>query len=228
MSGSSNHYPPIPSIVILYLYTCIYLNSNDIGLKTENSLLTGESHSVSGNSIPSPPGTSLSEAKCMIFNGSLCLEGFCLGVVTRTGNNTVFGQIAKITAQTYKAQSNMEREVNYFIRFVTYLAVCMGIIVFAIAVWRLRGRKALDIFIHGFLGIIIANIPQGLPATVTSILNIIANKMAILNVFVKRIEIVETLGSVSLLASDKTGTLTKNEMTVTQVYYDNVSLILLP
>ncbi|KAJ0392625.1 hypothetical protein ATCC90586_010877 [Pythium insidiosum] len=188
-------------------------------LKVENSSLTGESELVPLTSKPQATEVAPLECKNVAFNGSLCFDGSALGVVLSIGDSTVIGRIAKLASSTTQRETNMQREVKAFVRFVAVLAISMASVLFAIGVIRKKGKDVLNTFINGFLIIIVANVPQGLPATVTSLLTITAQRMAKHNIFVKRLDCVETLGSITLVATDKTGTLTKNVMTVTDTWF---------
>jgi magnesium-transporting ATPase (P-type) len=108
--------------------------------------------------------------------------------------------------------------LSCWIRFITALSVVMGLIVFIVAL--AKGWDPLYSFINGFIIIVVANVPQGLPVTVTSCLSIVATRMIAQNVYVKKLDTIETLGSVSVICSDKTGTLTQNRMTVRHTYFN--------
>ncbi|KAG7382833.1 ATPase Na K transporting alpha [Phytophthora boehmeriae] len=187
-------------------------------LKVENSSLTGESELVSLTSKAMDANVAALECKNVAFNGSLCFDGSALSVVLSIGDSTVIGRIAKLASSTAERETTMQREVKSFVRFISFLAITMAGILFAIGVIRKKGDDVLNTFIGGFLVIIVANVPQGLPATVTSLLTITSTRMATHNIFVKRLDCVETLGSITLVATDKTGTLTKNVMTVTDTW----------
>lgn len=187
-------------------------------LKVENSSLTGESELVTITSDAQEASVAHLECTNVVFNGSLCFDGSALGLVLTVGDKTVIGRIAELATSTTARETNMQREVKAFVRFISVLAVLMAGALFAIGVIRKGGDDVLSTFVNGFLVIIVANVPQGLPATVTSLLTITASRMAARNVFVKRLDCVETLGSISLIATDKTGTLTKNVMTVTDTW----------
>lgn len=187
-------------------------------LKVENSSLTGESELITMVADAHDESVAPLECRNVAFNGSLCFDGSALGLVLSIGDRTVIGRIAKLATSTSVRETNMQREVKAFVRFISVLALVMAGALFAVGVIRMKGKDVLSTFVNGFLVIIVANVPQGLPASVTSLLTITASRMAARNIFVKRLDCVETLGSISLIATDKTGTLTKNVMTVTDTW----------
>lgn len=192
-------------------------------LKTDCSMITGEAELVTCTDLPSKPGLGMFECTNMAFNGSLCFDGIALGLVLKTGDNTAIGTFAKLVGETATRESTLQVEVKNFVKLVGIIAFIMASAAFAISCWRNHAStpdEVVTIFINGFLVILVANIPQGLPSTVVSLLSLAARKMAQKNVLVKRIDCVETLGSCSIICSDKTGTLTKNEMTVTDIWYN--------
>ena len=194
------------------------------GLKAECASLTGESEPITCTSRPSADGTRVSECKNMVFNSSLCFDGMAIGLVLRTGDNTAIGSIAKLASDTKLRESSLQKEVRKFVGLVAVIAISMAAICFVASVFIQGARSSDDIislFVNGFLIIIVANVPQGLPSTVISLLSLAARNMAQRSVLVKRLDCVETLGSTSIICSDKTGTLTKNEMTVTDIWYNN-------
>lgn len=193
------------------------------GLKTECASLTGESEPISCSDQVSVKGTRLIECKNMIFNSSLCFDGMAIGLVVRTGDKTAIGTIAKLASDTELGESTLQKEIRVFVGLIAIVAVTMASIFFTASVF-LQGAKTsteiIKLFVNGFLIIIVANVPQGLPSTVISLLSLAARNMAQRSVLVKRLDCVETLGSTSIICSDKTGTLTKNEMTVTDIWYN--------
>lgn len=193
------------------------------GLKTDCSSLTGESEPIPNNTTPSPAAKAFFECENVAFNGSLCFDGMAIGLVFRTGDKTAVGSIARLASETTLRESTLQKEVRNFVKLVALISVTMAATCFVASV-LIQGARTSDeiiaIFVNGFLVIIVANVPQGLPATVTSLLSLAARNMAKQSVLVKRIDCVETLGSTSIICSDKTGTLTKNEMTVTDLWYD--------
>jgi sodium/potassium-transporting ATPase subunit alpha len=191
------------------------------GLKTENSSLTGESEPIACTDRVSSVGTRMFECKNMAFNSSLCFDGTAIGLVMRTGDKTAIGTIAKLASDTEQRESTLQKEVRNFVKLIAIVAVTMAALCFVISVYLQKAKTANDIiklFVNGFLIIIVANVPQGLPSTVISLLSLAARNMALRSVLVKRLDCVETLGSTSIICSDKTGTLTKNEMTVTGIW----------
>jgi sodium/potassium-transporting ATPase subunit alpha len=132
----------------------------------------------------------------------------------------IIGQIASLTTDQKEKESSLEKQVTKFVRFITILALSMATIVFLIGAVVSNFRHLLSLFINGFLVVIVANVPQGLPATLTSQLTIIARRMAKKNVFLKKLDVIEAFGAATVIASDKTGTLTKNIMTVTDLWYN--------
>jgi len=185
------------------------------GLKVDNSSLTGEQE-------PQKRGVECThnnplETQNLMFFGTLLIEGEGIGVVIRTGNNTVIGQIANLANTTGKLETPLKKEINSFVRKIGAIAVITAIIFFCIgfAVGNSFGTN----FVFA-IGIIVANVPQGLIATVTVVLTISAKRLGRKQVVVKTLESVETLGSTTIIASDKTGTLTQNRMTVVDLWYD--------
>ena len=184
-------------------------------LKVDQSMITGESEPIDASvvAMDSKP----LEAKNIIFNGSLVVDGSCLAVVIRTGDHTLIGGMVELTGDAGDNVSTLKRDVEYFVTRLAIFAFIQGIAV--LIVGCARGLDPLNTFISGFIVIILSNVPEGLPSTVTALLYIIAVRMGEQNVFVKKLDIIETLGSCSLICSDKTGTLTQNKMTVANMWY---------
>ncbi|KAJ3068509.1 hypothetical protein HDU98_008343 [Podochytrium sp. JEL0797] len=181
--------------------------------KVDNSSLTGEAEPQerhSTNTMKSPL-----EATNLAFNGTLAVNGEAYGVVIRCGDNTVLGQIAGLTQNEHKAPSPMTTEINNFVATIGTVAVLSMIIFFIIA--QVTTGK-ITYSLNFSIGILVAWVPEGLPATVTMLLTIAAQRMAVQRVLVKDLRGVETLGAITLLATDKTGTLTRNQMTATNFW----------
>nr|XP_033773234.1 potassium-transporting ATPase alpha chain 2 isoform X2 [Geotrypetes seraphini] len=186
------------------------------GCKVDNSSLTGESE-AQPRSHEFTHENPL-ETKNIAFYSTTCLEGTARGIVINTGDNTIIGRIASLASGVGNEKTPIAVEIEHFVHIVAGVAVSVGIIFFIIAVSL--GYKILDSIIF-LIGIIVANVPEGLLATVTVTLSLTAKRMAKKNCLVKNLEAVETLGSTSIICSDKTGTLTQNRMTVAHLWFDN-------
>lgn len=183
-------------------------------MKVDQSMITGESEPIDV-SVVAMDDKPL-EAKNIIFNGSLVVDGSCLAVAIRTGDHTLIGGMVELTGDAGENVSTLKADVEYFVKRLAIFAFLQGVIV--LVVGCARGLNPLNTFISGFIVIILSNVPEGLPSTVTALLYIIALRMGEQNVFVKKLDIIETLGSCSLICSDKTGTLTQNKMTVANMW----------
>jgi sodium/potassium-transporting ATPase subunit alpha len=182
-------------------------------MKVDNSSLTGESDPQERN--PKNSQENPLEATNLAFNSSLVVSGEGFGIVIRTGDNTVIGQIASLTQGESKRSSPLNEEIGFVVKFIGVLAITTAAVFFGISVAVYKdGMSAFKFAV----GILVAWVPQGLPATVTMLLTIASKRMAGQNVLVKDLQGVETLGAITLLATDKTGTLTRNQMTVANVW----------
>ena len=187
-----------------------------MSFKVDNSSLTGESEPQSRS--PELTSESALETKNIAFFSTNAVEGTCTGLVIRTGDRTVMGRIANLASGLDTGDTPIARELTHFIHLITSVAVFLGVSFFFIAF--ILGYYWLDAVIF-LIGIIVANVPEGLLATVTVCLTLTAKRMAKKYCLVKNLEAVETLGSTSTICSDKTGTLTQNRMTVAHMWYDN-------
>ncbi len=185
------------------------------GVKVDNSSLTGESEPIKRVPECTDPDRPTS-SKNVAFYGTNVVEGAGVGVVVRIGDHTTMGKIAKSVQDTEKPEALMKYEIERFVHIISAIAMTIGLIFFICA--YSMGYELLDAIIFT-IGIIVANVPEGLLATVTVALTITAERMAQKNVLVKSTLIVETLGSVTCIASDKTGTLTQNRMSVRNAIY---------
>ncbi|KAM7534854.1 hypothetical protein Aperf_G00000107226 [Anoplocephala perfoliata] len=184
--------------------------------KVDNSALTGESEPQSRT--PEYTNENPLETKNLAFFSTNAVEGTCRGVVVATGDRTVMGRIANLASGLEMGSTPIAREIAHFIHIITGVAVFLGVTFFIIAF--ILGYYWLEAVIF-LIGIIVANVPEGLLATVTVCLTLTAKRMASKNCLVKNLEAVETLGSTSTICSDKTGTLTQNRMTVAHLWFDN-------
>ncbi|CEI86145.1 Putative Podospora anserina S mat genomic DNA chromosome 5, supercontig 1 (Fragment) [Rhizopus microsporus] len=183
-------------------------------LKVDNSPLTGESDPQERG--PNNTQKNVFEAENIIFNGTLAVSGEGYGIVVRTGDNTVLGQIAGLTAGETKEDSPLSKEIATFVKIIASIALITAAIFFGIGFPVNNNNVSLTL--NFAISVFVAWVPEGLPATVTILLTISAKRMAARNVLVKDLQGVETLGAITLLATDKTGTLTRNQMTVTYIW----------
>merc|ERR1719249_276724 len=186
------------------------------GLKVDNSSLTGESEPQARS--PEFTHENPLETKNLAFFSTNAVEGTAVGMVVNIGDNTVMGRIAGLASGLDTGETPIAKEIAHFIHIITGVAVFLGVTFFIIAF--ILGYNWLDAVIF-LIGIIVANVPEGLLATVTVCLTLTAKRMAAKNCLVKNLEAVETLGSTSCICSDKTGTLTQNRMTVAHMWFDN-------
>jgi sodium/potassium-transporting ATPase subunit alpha len=184
--------------------------------KVDNSALTGESEPQSRTAECTNDNPL--ETKNLAFFSTNAVEGTAVGIVVQTGDRTVMGRIANLASGLETGDTPIAREIEHFIQIITGVAVFLGVTFFIIAF--ILGYHWLDAVIF-LIGIIVANVPEGLLATVTVCLTLTAKRMASKNCLVKNLEAVETLGSTSTICSDKTGTLTQNRMTVAHMWFDD-------
>jgi len=186
-------------------------------LATDNATLTGEALPVPKTADPLlEPGASLVEVPNLVFAGTATATGTGRAVVYATGMRTEFGKIAGLTQTVQPGLSPLQQQLSQTVRVIATLAVLEGITFFVLGYFFL----GLPLF-SGFLfavGVLVANVPEGLLPTLTLSLAVATQRMARRNALVKKLSSVETLGSTSVICSDKTGTLTQNEMTVRETW----------
>jgi P-type Ca2+ transporter type 2C len=188
-------------------------------LQTAEAALTGESLPVSKDTTPIAGETELGDRHNMLFSGTAATYGHAIAVVTATGMQTEMGRIAGLLESTQDEATPLQRELDRTGKVLGAIVVVIAVVMIAtiIVVERVRGFGALvDVLILG-VALAVAAVPEGLPAIVTAVLSLGVQRMARRNAVVRHLAAVETLGSASVIASDKTGTLTKNEMTVRMV-----------
>ena len=184
------------------------------GLRANLATLTGESYPRS-LSAAAAPVASLLQANNLLFAGTLIIAGECSAVVFATGMRTEFGQIAHLTQSAGDTASPLQREIERVSRLVALLALALGGVFFSIG--QLVGLPFWANFTFA-IGIIVANVPEGLLPTVTLSLALAAQRMARRKALVRHLPAVETLGSATVIVTDKTGTLTQNKMTVRELF----------
>ncbi|WP_338025514.1 cation-translocating P-type ATPase [Actinoplanes awajinensis] len=185
------------------------------GLSVDNSALTGESDPARRTPDAVAAGIPALDAHNLVWMGTMVVAGTALAVVVATAKNTEFGRIYQLTATTHAEHSPLQRQVTGMARRVAAGAFCLGALVFAI---RLPlGGPLVTSFVFA-LGVMVALVPEGLPATMSVALAVGVRRMAHRQALIKKLVAVETLGSTTVICTDKTGTLTKAEMTVQQIW----------
>ena len=185
-------------------------------LQTAEAALTGESLPVTKDTVACAEDVTLGDRHNMVFSGTAATYGHGKAVVTATGMRTEMGRIAGLLKETHDDATPLQRELDRTGKLLGIVVIVIAIVMIAtiIIVENVRGLAAiLDVLILG-VALAVAAVPEGLPAVVTAVLSIGVQRMARRNAIVRHLAAVETLGSASVIASDKTGTLTKNEMTV--------------
>lgn len=188
----------------------------EAGLQADESAMTGESlpvHKRSGGGLP--PDTPLAERKNMVISGTVITGGRGKVAVTATGMDTEMGKIAGLLLNQDPGETPLQRKMGEVSKVLSL--VCVGVCAVMFGVGMLQHRDILDMFLTA-VALAVAAIPEGLPAIVTIVLAMGVSRMAKRNAIIKRLPAVETLGCASVICSDKTGTLTKNQMTVLEVW----------
>ncbi|MEB3294301.1 MAG: cation-transporting P-type ATPase [Synechococcales bacterium] len=182
-------------------------------LNVDMAVLTGESVPRTRSADPCQTETLRpADAPNLVFAGSTVASGRGLAVVYATGTHTEFGQVAHLTAHVQREASTLEGEISKVVHRITAIALGMGVFIFILSK-LLVGMELRESFIFS-IGIIVAFVPEGLLPTVSLALAIGVKRMARKNALVRRLSAVETLSATTVICTDKTGTLTKNEMTV--------------
>jgi magnesium-transporting ATPase (P-type) len=189
----------------------------EYGLRTNNATLTGEAVPARKTADASfIEGVSELERPNLIFAGTSVVSGTGRAVVYATGMLTQFGRIARLTQAVREEPSPLQHELIHFTRIVSLVALGIGVVVFIVGAFDV-GLGVSRAFLLA-LGILVAAVPEGLPATITLSLAIAAQRLAQRGVLVKKLSIIETLGTVSIICTDKSGTLTQNQMTVREIW----------
>lgn len=185
-------------------------------LRIAEASLTGESLPVAKKVVTLDSVKSLGDRTNMVFNGTSITQGTGRAIVTSTGMNTQVGKIADMLSQTEEEATPLEKEMDGVSKVLGIAVVCIAVIVLA-ALWLLEGFHSVEDIIESLLlavSLAVAAVPEGLATILTVVLALGVQRMAKHNAIVKKLSSVETLGSASVICSDKTGTLTRNEMTV--------------
>lgn len=189
------------------------LSIKDLGC--DESGLTGESLSVYKKTDPIASDTTLAERKCMAYNGTLVTSGTGTGVVVATGISTEFGKISELLKKVTSLETPLTKALKNIANAISVIVFLSGMCLFIIG--YLRGYSLIDSGIAS-IALAVAAIPEGLPATITIAAAIGVQRMAKRNAIIRHLLAVETLGSTTVICTDKTGTLTQNEMTVQSIW----------
>jgi magnesium-transporting ATPase (P-type) len=181
-------------------------------LRTEEAALTGESVPADKSTDPVSVGATVGDRESMAFSGTMVVSGRATGVIVATGSETELGRINQLLAGVSALETPLLRQIKQFGYAITAVIGVVSVVVFAYGKW-VRGIPFVQLF-QAVTGIAVSMIPEGLPALITITLAIGVQRMAQRNAIIRRLPAVETLGSVSRICSDKTGTLTLMEMMV--------------
>ncbi|MGV3774016.1 MAG: cation-transporting P-type ATPase [Verrucomicrobiales bacterium] len=184
-------------------------------LHADESALTGESLPTAKHSDPLPLDTVLPDRKNLAFAGTLITSGHAEAVVFATGNQTETGRISRLMSNTVELSTPLTKKIAQFSNLVLW-AVC-GLAAATFVLGVMRGQPASEVFMAA-VALAVGAIPEGLPAAVTIVLAIGVSRMAKRRAIIRKLPAVETLGSTTVICSDKTGTLTENQMTVQEVF----------
>ena len=184
-------------------------------LQIDESALTGESLPVHKHVDPLVFETVLADRKNLAFAGTLVTRGEADGVVWATGDQTEIGRIARLVSEAVDLSTPLTRKIAQFSRLLLWLILGLAAFAFTVGVWR--SEKIVEMFMAA-VALAVGAIPEGLPAAVTITLAVGVARMARRRAIIRKLPAVETLGSTTVICSDKTGTLTENAMTVQQIY----------
>jgi len=185
------------------------------GLEVQESVLTGESIAVEKKTEPVRMETVLGDRLCMAYSGTLVTHGQGMGIVVRTGEKTELGRISILVSEVKSVTTPLLRQMSQFSRWLTFAILIIAVITFSFGT-LVRDYIIAEMFLAA-VSLAVAAIPEGLPAIMTITLAIGVQRMAKRNAIIRSLPAVETLGAVSVICSDKTGTLTRNEMTVRMI-----------
>ena len=184
-------------------------------LQADSAILTGESVPVSRSSEPVAREAAVGDRRNMVYMGTSIVTGRGVGVVVATGEETEIGAIAGEMRQTERAATPLQVRMHQFGNVISLAILAAGLIVFLIGLWQ--GLAIGEVFLLA-VAIAVSAIPEGLPVVMTVALAVSVRRMAGRNAIIRRLPAVETLGSCSVIVSDKTGTITENRMTVQRVW----------
>ena len=194
-----------------------------IGLVADESSLTGESHPVDKDASKIfTENTPIADVTNMLWSATAITGGNGTAIVTETGINTQVGKIAKAIIESSAPQTPLQNKLEQTGKILGTIALTICTVVFCIGLFK--RIPPLEMFMTS-VSLAVAAIPEGLPAIVTIMLALGVQKMAVKNAIVRKLPAVETLGSASVICSDKTGTLTQNKMTVTKIWGEKIKVL---
>ncbi|MEX0861412.1 HAD-IC family P-type ATPase [Nitrosopumilus sp.] len=185
-------------------------------LKIDESILTGESVSVRKNSSVFSQYTDLAERKNMAYGGTLVTNGYGIGIITLTGDYTETGKISQTITEAQKIETPLTKRMSHFSKTLLFVILGLSILTFVFRVLVTQTSTT-----ESFMEIVafsVSVIPEGLPAAMTITLAIGVGYMAKRGSIIRKLSAIETLGSTTIICSDKTGTITENQMTVSEIY----------
>jgi len=188
-------------------------------LKTQEATLTGESQPVTKTLDKSAEKTALADRKNMLYSSTIITNGRGKAIVTNTGMNTEVGKIATLIKEAHEKQTPLQKKLRQLGKYLTIAVIAVAVIIFLAGIFS---GHAIETMFLTAIALAVAAIPEGLPAVITISLALGVQKMIKKNALVRKLPSVETLGSVNVICTDKTGTLTHNEMTVTKIYANDL------
>ncbi|MCM8596575.1 HAD-IC family P-type ATPase [Accumulibacter sp.] len=191
-------------------------------LQAMEAALTGESTAVAKQDEALPHDTLLAERSNMAYAGTVMISGQGSGVVVATGDHTETGRISRLIAEAPDMRTPLTRKMAAFSNWLLLAIGLLALLTFAVGIWR--GESVFAMFMAA-VALAVGAIPEGLPAAVTITLAIGVSRMARRRAIIRKLPAVETLGSTTTICSDKTGTLTENQMTVREIYAGGVRLV---
>jgi len=191
---------------------------NSINLEVDESMLTGESLSVNKNTLPAQYDAVLAERTNMVYAGTIVTKGRGTAVIVETGMNTEIGKIAELIQGSQREITPLQKKLGNLVKIFVIIALISSTITFGIGLFL--GIEIYEMFFYAVASAISA-IPEGLPIVMTITLAIGVNRMAKKNAIIRKLQAVDTLGASTIICTDKTGTLTTNQMTVRQMYANN-------
>jgi Ca2+-transporting ATPase len=195
-----------------------------IDLRTDEAVLTGESTPIEKHTEPVRADASIGDRKNMVYMGTHVIYGRGRAVITATGMNTEFGRIAGMIQEVEEKTPPLKAKLNRFAKTLTKFIIVVCAVIFVLELIRepdaLEFKNMIDYFMT-VVALAVSAVPEGLPAIVTIALALGARELAKHNAVIRKLAAAETLGSTTIICSDKTGTLTKGEMTVRRIYCDD-------